>query len=315
MSEAAKNIDIDVEDLCPEISYVSENYARGKAIPWQFKMALKIFLSYLPIPYGFWKKVGLFEHGDVTKNLGNLQDCFLDHMDHYQYEFKKTPDCCLELGPGDSLGHALSAKALGVSRLYLVDAGDYASNDPKHYKSFYDFLVKSRGAVFRNPPAKFTRDSILDYTNSHYLVNGVHDMHLVPDETLDLSFSHAVFEHIKRDEFQTYMNELYRTHKKGSISRHWVDLHDHLGGALNNMRFSEKFWEGKSVGQAGFYTNRMTMKEMADCAESAGFEVIIERIVKWERLPTAIADMNNMFQDKTEKELNVCTFLILMRKK
>jgi hypothetical protein len=110
------------------------------------------------------------------------------------------------------------------------------------------------------------------------------------------------------------MNELFRIHKPGSFSYHIVDLHDHLGGALNSLRFSEKFWESPVVQNAGFYTNRLSMSEMEDMAKKAGFNVVIQKIIKWKELPTAHAFMNSAFRAKSADELNVCTFVIKMFK-
>ena len=80
------------------------------------------------------------------------------------------------------------------------------------------------------------------------------------------------------------------------------------------MRFSPKFWESRAVRGAGFYTNRLTMQEMIGLAEEAGFRVEIPKIIKWKALEPARGKMNPMFQSKSEAELNVCTFLMVLQK-
>ena len=38
-----------------------------KCLPWWFRIGAKIVLACLPIPYFFWKRIRLFEHGDMDQ--------------------------------------------------------------------------------------------------------------------------------------------------------------------------------------------------------------------------------------------------------
>lgn len=297
----------------PAVSVVGRGYARGAPVPWPVKMGLKIALSRLRLPYGLWEKAGIFRHGDLAHDYAGLEKSFNNHFDFYRERSGGAPETCLELGPGDSLGHALAAKAAGVRGMRFVDVGDFASRDPAHYRGFYDYL-RAKGAAFDPAPDGFSREEILSYAGGVYGTRGLHSLCEVPDSSVDFSFSHAVLEHVRRDEFAAHMRELYRIHRPGGLSRHWVDLHDHLGGALNSMRFASAFWEGAAVGGAGFYTNRLTMAAMTEMAEQAGFEAEILRVNKWESLPTPHGAMHQDFRGKSEEELNVCTFLVVFRK-
>src|SRR5687768_2562453 len=102
------------ENDSPVISYVRKGYARGVPVPWVLKMGAKIIFSYIGLSYGFWAKLGIFKHGDLAKNHAGIQESFKDHFSAYKEHNGAGPDYCLELGPGDSVGHALSAKAEGV---------------------------------------------------------------------------------------------------------------------------------------------------------------------------------------------------------
>jgi hypothetical protein len=295
----------------PVITSVPGNYARGAFIPWQVKMWIKILLSQLPLSDSFLSGLGIFRHGSVSRDLDNLYRSFADHLDAYRQQTGRTPEACLELGPGDSIGHAMCAKAEGVQGMYMVDAGDFATRDENHYRAFASYLTQKG----RDPGMTgYDRQSVLNATNAEYFLEGLKSMPAIPANAVDLSFSQAVFEHIPRAEFLPYMKELFRVHKPGSLSRHIVDLHDHLGGALNSLRFSQRFWESSFVRGAGFYTNRLTMAEMIEYAIQAGFTVRIEEIVNWPGLPTPRAYMNKLFRDKTEEELNICTFTVTLEK-
>lgn len=297
------------------ISYVREGYARGAGIPWFIKMGLKVFLSSLPVSYDFWKSLGIFKHGDISHNLVNLQTSFKEHVSYYRQCYGDVPKYCLELGPGDSIGHALSAYLQGIKGVWLIDVGDFATKDEGHYQSLYRYICSSEESVLSHEAfTEYSRDAILKRTGSHYCTSGLKSFDLIPEGHIDFSYSHAVLEHVRRDDFSDYMQQLYRVHKAGSLSRHWVDLHDHLGGALNSFRFSPKIWEGKLIGNAGFYTNRLTMADMVKYAKSAGFNVEIQRINKWKKLPTPRGAMHDYFKEKSEEELNVCTFLMVLEK-
>ena len=298
------------------INVVGDGYARGAPIPWQTKLALKVTLASMPLSYKFLSGLGIFKHGDLAQSLPSLYKGFQEQISYYKSQYNDVPEYCLELGPGDSMGHAILARAHGCKGMWLNDVGDFATKDEAHYRAFYDYIKSQdpEAGALDGKFSNFERDEVLKATNSHYGTHGLSSLKTIPDDKIDFSCSNAVWEHIKRDEFAEHMRELYRMHKSGSISRHFVDLHDHLGGALNNFRFSSKFWESKAVHQAGFYTNRLTMDEMAAYARDAGFEVSIPLINKWKSLPTQKSKMHKAFHNKSEEELNVCTFLIILQK-
>lgn len=302
---------VNEENDSPVISQVSEGYAGGVRIVWWAKMAIKITLAHLPLSYKLLSSMGIFRHGDIADNIDNLRSSFDENLDFYKARKGRVPEFGLELGPGDSVGHALCAQAAGMKGLWLVDVGDFATKNQDHYNDVREAISKTAPFDYSDD---YSREGVLSATNSHYITNGLKGMTDIPDESLELSFSQAVLEHVYRKDFQNLMNELFRTLKPGGLSRHWVDLHDHLGGALNSFRFAPWFWEIGAVRRAGFYTNRLTMNEMAECARNAGFKVKIEHIVRWASLPTPHDKMHKSFDVKSEEELNVCTFLIVMEK-
>ena len=64
----------------------------------------------------------------------------------------------------------------------------------------------------------------------------------IPSNSVDLIFSQAVMEHIRKKDFEAMNSELYRVLKKDGVISHQIDLRDHLGGGLNNLRFSDSLW-------------------------------------------------------------------------
>jgi hypothetical protein len=120
-------------------------------------------------------------------------------------------------------------------------------------------------------------------------------------------------EHIRKQEFLEVVRETRRELRSDGICSHRVDLRDHLGGSLNNLRFSRKFWESDMILNSGFYTNRIRLSEMVDYFRSDGFSVGVINIDRWEKLPTPAARMSPEFRDLPEDELRISGFDVILR--
>jgi len=184
----------------------------------------------------------------------------------------------LELGPGDGLLSAFLSPAVGSNGLTLVDSGDFAHKDLGLYKkqiAQFRFLANSSLSI-----ADFLKSSnieeALQSVGSCYHTNGLDSLRSLSSNSFDLIYSQAVFEHIRAGEFKETMNECYRLLKHNGVMSHVVDYKDHLGGGLNNMRFSSELWEKEWFSQnSGFYTNRIRLSEMVSICEKIGFVVEI----------------------------------------
>ena len=66
----------------------------------------------------------------------------------------------------------------------------------------------------------------------------------LPTNSVDFCLSNAVLEHVPKRDLALVAAELFRVLNRNGICVHRVDLKDHLGGGLNNLRFSEATWEG-----------------------------------------------------------------------
>lgn len=112
-----------------------------KLLPWWARIAAKIVLSRLPLGYGFWKKLGLFEHGEMDQPAQALKT-FWEHAKTANFLSSTSREgfSVLELGPGDSVFTALIAKALGATCVWLVDSGSFATTDPRSYANMAAYL-------------------------------------------------------------------------------------------------------------------------------------------------------------------------------
>ena len=280
-------------------------------IPWWLKILSKLILSRLPVSYNLWKSIGLFEHGQME----SIEYSFQVFEKHFSKSKLPPQFISLELGPGDSLLSALIAKAHGGSVSYLVDSGNYANQNLEIYKSAEKFLKTHYAGTITFPDTSSLNSlkEICDAYSCHYLTSGLASLKLLETESIDFIWSQAVLEHVRQAEFLETMVELRRILKPNGICSHVVDLRDHLGGALNNLRFTDKLWESDFMASSGFYTNRIRYSEMLDIFSKAEFLVEVTHITRWEALPTAKLKMADRFKSFPDSELCISGFSVLLK--
>lgn len=229
-------------------------------LPWQAKLTAKILLRQLPVGYRFWQRLNLFAFGDMQRPEYALS-VFAKHFERTTFPNKGGGFTVLEIGPGDTLFSALIAHAYGAAQCYLLDVGRFARPDLAPYRAMSAELSR-RGLPAPMLIGVESLDSLLAICNGHYLVDGVRSLKQLPDQSVDFIYSQAVLEHIRLCNFQGMMNETRRVLAPGGICSHRIDLTDHLGGALNNLRFSARFWESEFMYRYGTYTNRIRYAEI-----------------------------------------------------
>lgn len=292
-------------------------------VPWWLKIGAKIALARLPVPYAWWKGVGLFEHGDMNQPQRALET-FLEHAraanilggENAVPQLRTQGDnfTVLELGPGDSLFTAVIARSLGASKTWLVDADSYATMAIQPYAKLINYL-RQQGFQLSKVALPQTVGGLLKDCHAEYLSDGIRSLAQVPSSSVDYCFSNAVLEHIPKEDFTLFALELSRLMKPDGVSVHRVDIKDHLGGNLNNLRFAEVTWEGDLFRKSGFYTNRIRYKEMVALFDKVGFDCQFPRVVRWETLPTPRVKLDEAFRNLSDDDLLVSGFDVVLRRK
>jgi SAM-dependent methyltransferase len=276
-----------------------------QAVPWWTKIAAKVVLSRIPASYRLWERVGVFVHGA---------------MDRPDYAFKVVsehlartgwPDLhdrvVVELGPGDSLATAVTARALGARETWLVDAGAFARMDLEPYRRLAAFL-RTRGLT---PPPVEEHTSIaqmLEACNAKYMTTGLAGLTAIPSGHAHLVFSQAVLEHVRLHEFAPLLREMRRVLTPDGIASHQIDLKDHLAASLNSLRFSERVWESAFMAKSGFYTNRLRRPSIVRMFEQAHFRPDVQGVVQWPAVPLPRRKLASPFRDLADDELRVSQF-------
>jgi SAM-dependent methyltransferase len=207
----------------------------------------------------------------------------------------------LELGPGDSIATALIAASYGAYAV-LVDSGKYASQDLRSYK----LLWRELQAKGLNPPDISDVQCVEDISrrcNAIYLTNGLNSLSMIETHSVDFIFSHAVLEHIRESEFFHTMLECRRVLKEGGKASHRVDFKDHLGGGLNNLRFSRRVWESSFFSTSGFYTNRIRCSRMLTLIREAGFSIEGCSTSCWDVIPIPRTALSVDFSSLSDVDL------------
>ena len=272
-----------------------------KIFPWWARIITKIFLSRLPISYDFWSKINLFRHGQMD-NSAYAYETFIKHINPDNIKGK----IILEIGPGDSLSSGIIASCFGA-RSILVNPGDFLLDPLKNHTNIKNYLEK-RGLSIDSSPK-----NIEELCKNHkitYYVNGLESLKKIQDKSVDIIFSNAVLEHIYKDEFVNIFEEFRRIIKDEGFMSHQVDFKDHLGGSLNNLRFSDSIWESYLFRNSGFYTNRIRHQKMLNIFIETGFIVDEINLSKWNKLPINTKKLSKQFRKCSYEDLLVSGFKV-----
>ena len=254
------------------------------SLPWYARIGTKLVLVRLPFGYRIWQRLNLFKHGLMEKPE-YAYGVFKLHYDRAPFARKGRGFVGLEIGPGDSLFSAICAYAFGAKHTYLVDSGRFAREDVESYRAMATFLAR-QGLVPPDLARASSLADVLSASSAEYGSRGIESLRSIPSDCVDFVWSHAVLEHIRLDEFDSFMRELARILRPDGVCSHRVDLTDHLGGALNNLRFTQSTWESEWMANSGFYTNRIRFGRMMNMFSQAGFKAEIIGVDRWHRLPT-----------------------------
>ena len=199
----------------------------------------------------------------------------------------RKPRSVLEIGPGRMVARAAAYSALGCDQIWFADVEDDAPADVAAYRRVA-LLAAERGLPAPDLAAATTRDAALAACGARLLI-GADALAAIPDGAIDLVISDVVLEHVRRDALPGLLAGLARVSAPGALGRHAIDIHDHVGGGLNTLRFAPGFWESAWVGRSGLYVNRMGLGAMVAAFQAAGFSAEVTERLVWPAPPPGAA--------------------------
>jgi SAM-dependent methyltransferase len=281
-----------------------------QSVPWQLKIAAKIVLARLPLPYQFWREIGIFKQGGMDRPEYALT-IFRRHFEASRVSGKAANFVGLELGPGDSLCSALTASAFGASRTILVDVEPCASTNLAVYRRMESHL-RRLGLHPPNLDSCRSIDDVAEVCSAEYLTDGLTSLRMIPSASVDFVWSNAVLPYVRRNDFLPFLREMRRIQRPGGIGSHCIPIKDVIGGKLNDLRFSERVWESSLMANSRFYTNRLRYLELLRLFRQAGFEPEIVRKQLWKTLPTTRRKMTHEFALLSDEDLQVSEIDVLL---
>ena len=283
----------------------------GVPIPWWGKIAAKVVLSRLPAGYAFWQRTGLFKHGPM-EDPAYAYTVFRKHFDRGRLPAGRA-FVAAELGPGDTLGSALVAAALGARHTYLIDVGPFARRDIAPYLALHRHLVDN-GLTPPDITGARSLEDVLTACRATYLTDGLASLRRLQDGDVDFLFSNAVFEHVRHADVAAMTREIARILSSGGFTSHTIDLKDHLGGGLANLRFAHRTWESPLMANSGFYTNRLRASDHVRMFQDAGLETTVLQTVRWDPVPITRRQMAPEFRTYSDDDLAISAIDIVARR-
>ncbi|WP_376098419.1 methyltransferase domain-containing protein [Roseomonas sp. CCTCC AB2023176] len=208
----------------------------------------------------------------------------------------------LELGPGRLVTRAPAYAALGCGPVWFADVEDDAPGDPAAYARVAD-LARAAGLPAPSIAAARTREEALAACGARLLLGGTEVLAAIPDGSVDLVISDVVLEHVRRDALAGLLSELRRISSPEALGTHAVDFHDHVGGALNTLRFPPWFWDGGLGARSGLYVNRLGLSAIEAAFSAAGFATRPVEVRRWPAPPPGAAAAHPAIRRRAEDDL------------
>lgn len=284
------------------------------AVPWWGKIAAKLVLSRLPLGYSAWARANLFRHGTMDRPDQALAVFARMHGIAAARAPVPAGFAALELGPGDSLLGSVAAWGFGAGRILACDVGAFATTTLEGLGGL-DALLRAHGLRPLPIEGAATAAEALARMNLTYLTRGLEDLRALPAASVDLVWSNAVLEHVRLADLPATLAALARVLKPGGVMVHGVDFSDHLGGALNNLRFAPTLWEAEwFAARSGFYTNRVAPSELLGLFAEAGLTTEVVRRDTWPAIPTPRRALHERFRPRSEEDLTTRGLLLAARR-
>lgn len=258
-------------------------------------------------------------------------------------KYNHVPRRVLEIGTGFNLG-ILSLFLLSTAeKAYGVDIEPM---EERYDEEFYDVLkeyLKATGGLHwyrffmeNKPTPHLSFPHSLDHLDFRKYVDQVEylapvssDSMPLPDNSVDLVYSVATFEHLPKT--KETVNEIKRLLVNGGLTIHEIDMsyHRHHPNPLEMLKYSEEEWQvitnqyGEGLGvedieqrkyKSEIYCNRLRTSDFVSFFEEGDFEVLeVKPVVKYDRAHIDKSKINEKFSGKSLDDLAVTVVVIVAR--
>ncbi|MCU0887486.1 MAG: methyltransferase domain-containing protein [Rubritepida sp.] len=242
---------------------------RGLPVPWWAKLGAKVALGALRIPPALQRRVGLNRHSFAAESRGKLLNGPRAAVAAFTARNAAPPTSWLEIGPGRMVARAPLLHALGFRRITYLDLEDDGPRDLAPYRHAAA-VARDEGLAPPELEGAATPAEALARAGAELRLGGPERLAEIPAGSVDVVFSEAVLEHVRREALPALLAALARVTAPQGVQWHAIDLRDHLGGARRHLGFPASFWEGPLMARSGVYTNRLGATAWLDAFRAAG---------------------------------------------
>jgi SAM-dependent methyltransferase len=258
--------------------------SRGMPVPWYVKLGVKLGLAAIGVHGTRARVLGLARPSYGASDPAKLVAAPQAWFERATAVLGRRPRSILEIGPGRMVLRAPLLAGLGAERIWFVDPADSAPREAGPYLAAAA-TGRAHGVMAPDLTGCADRAAILARSQARLLIGGPSALAAIPGGSIDLVVSEAALEHVLREDLAPLLAQLRRVTAPDGLGLHAVDFQDHLGGGLQHLRFSDRFWASPLVGRAGIYVNRLGLSAMAGRFRHAGFEVTVTEAVVWPQRP------------------------------
>jgi hypothetical protein len=240
------------------------------------------------------------EHEFPEKHAGN----FFRHLHALQGCGMKSTNGLnvLEIGTGWDLNIALLFSLCGFGRIMTIDVYRHVRlKQVKRYLPMFSTVIRDVASIsgrneneIRTQLETFSRSSSLEelctLARIRYVAPISDNYSEIADDSLDLCYSTAVFEHIRPELIRRILEMTHKKMKPNGLSTHIIDLKDHFayfqrGLYYNNfLRFSERQWN-RWAGNPLSYTNRLLSSHWRSMFTDTGYDLLQFEEIEEKKLP------------------------------
>jgi SAM-dependent methyltransferase len=224
----------------------------------------------------------------------------------------------VEIGPGHTLGLAISLLLAGASRVDAVDTARYAGSQPD-VRSFMGLWRRCVGAGLIDQADISDPDAALGsaIARLEYRVVDGREAWPFPERSKDVIYSFSVLEHVR--DLRGLLEESARVLRTGGLCIHTIDLRDHynLGAGedwLAFLKFDDRQWDRMTSARFA-WCNRLRAPELRSLFAEL-FEVV-DFTVETADLPAGFdhEGIAPRFRRFDAKELSVASVSVVARKR
>lgn len=256
---------------------------------WVIKLLIHFILNY--IPYG--EKINyFFQIIKGTHNLNrykNLVSSEIYNFTNLQQYIKIEGKKILDIGTGWNMFNPLLFYILGAEEVKTVDIKRHVRFSlVKKIIISIEFnlqLISERIGI----PIEVLRIRLLhikmanninelcSLANIYYLAPYEPQLTDIPDQNVDIIFSHSVFEHISLPKIINLITVSKRILKRDGICYHHISLHDHFAefgvSSINFLKYSDGLWFFLTNNKFSYH-NRLRQIEYIQLIENIGAKII-----------------------------------------